>query len=201
MDEFLKDLVAEPTSPLGDHLNDSEFTEYVLEMLPPGEVERVDGHLASCPECAIEMERLIEESSAWSGPEGEQRLEALRERVLEAARSSPGPADIILMPRAVYEPARAAAKIPAESWVDGQSEDGALSWSIEEDEAGNLDIDLSSFVLEDGARLRFRVGAWSREVVLRQLKPGEVAGLIKITRQERDSMAKDQPLQVEVVDR
>jgi anti-sigma factor RsiW len=200
LDRFLEDLVAGPGSPLGDHLTDSEFVEYSLEQLADHEVERIDRHLASCPDCAGELERLIEESRAWTGPEGENRLERLREKVLDAAmpiEPQELPA-IVLMPRAAYQPARAAART-AEPWSLGRSPDGVLSWSIAEDKAGNLTIEVSSFVLEHGSRLRFQVGSWSKEVELHTVEPGQVAGRIEIARTERDSLPADQPLQVENV--
>ena len=58
INDFLEDLSALPDSPEGDHLDDSEFAGYSLELLPREETDRVNRHLASCPECLAEMGRL-----------------------------------------------------------------------------------------------------------------------------------------------
>lgn len=79
-----------PKQPIGEHLSDDEFVGYAAEALTDEETQRVDIHLGSCPDCAKQMEKLLEISLAWHGEQGKQRLAALRERVL-AAMGAPQP--------------------------------------------------------------------------------------------------------------
>jgi hypothetical protein len=55
---LLDDLRQVSDSPEGVHLDDSEFAGYSLGLLHREETDRVDRHLASCPDCLDEMERL-----------------------------------------------------------------------------------------------------------------------------------------------
>jgi lysine 2,3-aminomutase len=52
-------LNAVPEEPLGDHLSDEQLEEYSREQLPAQVVEQMDQHLASCDECAENLEWLL----------------------------------------------------------------------------------------------------------------------------------------------
>ena len=54
-----------PREPLGAHLNDEESAGYASEVLSDADVERVEMHLAACPKCCAEVERLLEAAEAW----------------------------------------------------------------------------------------------------------------------------------------
>jgi hypothetical protein len=81
--KLITEVRALPSTPIGDHLSDDEFIGYTMETLEPQQMERIDAHLASCPECATEMERLVEASEVWRGEKGEQRLAELWARTIE----------------------------------------------------------------------------------------------------------------------
>lgn len=70
LNKLITEIRALPRKPVGDHLSDDEFIGYTLETLDPQHFERVDGHLASCPECTTEMKRLIEASEEWRYQQG-----------------------------------------------------------------------------------------------------------------------------------
>ncbi len=80
-DELMADLKAAAGTG-GEHLSDDDFVGYSMQTLTPAEVARVDEHLTSCAECTRGIERMVAASQAWRGREGEQRLEALRRRIL-----------------------------------------------------------------------------------------------------------------------
>lgn len=85
VNKLLADLRALPDTPVGAHLSDDEFIGYTMEAFEPPEIKRLDTHLASCPECATEMERLVEAAEGWD----EERLAHLRERALTPLRGVP----------------------------------------------------------------------------------------------------------------
>lgn len=89
LDRLIADIRALPSEPVGEHLMDDEFIDYTMEALAPPEFARLDTHLASCPECAAEMERLMEASEVWRGAQGGQRLARLRERALATVQAVP----------------------------------------------------------------------------------------------------------------
>lgn len=87
VDRLIEGLRNLPSKPVGDHLRelpDDQVVDYMMETLASEDVDRIDIHLASCPECNEEMLWLLEESQAWRGTRGEQRLTAFRERVRKA---------------------------------------------------------------------------------------------------------------------
>jgi anti-sigma factor RsiW len=89
VDELMALFRAVPAEPVGDHLSDEEFIGYAMETLTTKEVQRVDEHLASCPDCAAEMEPLVAASEVWRGEPGKQRLAALRERLQPVTPPAP----------------------------------------------------------------------------------------------------------------
>ena len=82
---LVADLRALPGEPVGEHLSDEEFVGYTMEALQPPAIGRLDTHLASCPECATEMERLVEAAQGWD----EERLAHLREHAHTTLRDVP----------------------------------------------------------------------------------------------------------------
>ncbi len=77
-----------PTEPIGDHPTDDDFIGYTMETLTAEEAQLVDAHLASCSDCAIEMEQMLEGTEVWRGEQGKQRFAALRERLLKSLSES-----------------------------------------------------------------------------------------------------------------
>jgi hypothetical protein len=69
-----------PDEPVGEHLSDDEFISYVMQELPDPDLERIDEHLDSCPECTAEMERLLEIYELWRKDPDRQRLLALKQQ-------------------------------------------------------------------------------------------------------------------------
>lgn len=65
VNKLIADLRALPDTPIGAHLSDDEFIGYTMEALEPRGIERLDTHLASCPDCAAEMERLVDAAEVW----------------------------------------------------------------------------------------------------------------------------------------
>lgn len=212
LDTFIRDIRAIAAEPTGDHLSDDQFISYSMEMLTARQVEQVDAHLASCSDCAIEMERLLEASEAWRGEEGEQRLAQLRLRVQTQLPPSMQPSASLtsklwprladLLRRVVLLPdmslnAPALTAQAATPWDDGQTEDGTLRWRIVKDEEGNLTVRFASHVLGEGMRLRLYAGDWHRDIVLGKVAPDQVGAETVITREERQRMPDSVELRVE----
>lgn len=63
-----------------EHLSEEDFVDYTMELLQQPELQRVNDHLASCPKCFEEMERMLENSAVWFGEQGRERLGELRRR-------------------------------------------------------------------------------------------------------------------------
>lgn len=198
-EEVLAFLRTTPAHPVGDHLSDDDFVGYVTDGLPAEEGERVDTHLASCVECATEMERLLEASEVWRGEEEqEDRFEALRRHISGAAtlweRLTASLRDFVLSRNVAFAGARAATP----RIEDGQTEDGSLRWRIVEDEEGNLTVRFGSHVLAwEGLRLRLRVGDWYRDLALAKAAPDQVGAETVISRAERVQFPVDAVLGVE----
>jgi hypothetical protein len=83
-EQVLRALYPLPSESAGPHLGEDDFLGFALGEVPPEEVARIEKHLAGCPTCTAEMERLVEAAGHWSGPAGEERLAALRRRTLPA---------------------------------------------------------------------------------------------------------------------
>lgn len=100
LDKLIAEIRALPGKPVGDHLfSDDEFISYAMETLEPQQIERIDAHLASCPECATEMERLVEAAEVWRGEQGEQRLAALWARARGDGYASPSTTEAYSSPQ------------------------------------------------------------------------------------------------------
>jgi hypothetical protein len=184
---LVEDLRTLPSAPEGDHLTDEELAGYVLELLPPDDVARLDRHLASCFDCAAGAERLTTGAVAWSGVEGDRHLAAMRERHLgESAEST----NVLQIPELARRRARAAAKTEAEFWHEGRW--GALAWSSYEDGEGNLTLYFSSRELRAGTQVRLQMGdRWHKDFVLNDVPMGhgdEVEAEILLTAQEREAI-------------
>jgi hypothetical protein len=82
VNQYIRELLAIPDKPVGNHLTEDEAINYSMESLSDEEEKRVDTHLSSCLNCAAEMEQFITESAVWDGPEGAKRLENLRDIIL-----------------------------------------------------------------------------------------------------------------------
>ena len=90
LNRILSELRKLPNSPCGEHLSEGDFIGYAMGWLEPQRVARLDPHLASCPDCACELEQLMEPSAFWTSAEARQRVEALQEAVLAAAVETTG---------------------------------------------------------------------------------------------------------------
>lgn len=193
LDRLIADIRALPSEPVGDHLTDDQLISYAMEALAPEEVEGLDAHLASCPDCTSEMERLLDTSEAWRGEQGEQRLVRLQERVLVALTGvQPEPSLLerlgaqlasVLLPVVRLQPAGVHAATSIEP-IDGQTEANLFHWYTVADEAGNVTVRFSSYELAlEGVKLRLIAENWQRDVVLVK-KPDYVGAEIVIPRNE-----------------
>lgn len=79
----LPDLLQPPT---GDHLDEELRIGYVMETLTRAETNLADNHLSRCEKCTIEIEHLLEVTTAWEGEMGEQKLEILRQQILQRVK-------------------------------------------------------------------------------------------------------------------
>lgn len=64
------------------HLSDEDFAAYASGLLTEEEKDAIDRHLVICEACLEEMENWMEAVAEWSTPEGERRLEMLRNLLL-----------------------------------------------------------------------------------------------------------------------
>jgi cell division protein FtsA len=90
-----------PPEQAGKHLSDGEFIGYLM----------VSEHLASCPQCNEEMNRLAEAAEAWRTPQTEERRLALLLQIKEAVSHAepegeqfPRPVPVPENEPATYEP-------------------------------------------------------------------------------------------------
>lgn len=83
--ELMARLRAVPAEPGDACLSDDACIGYVMGTASHEEVGQIEAHLASCPDCAREVEHLREGAAAWRGEQGQQRLARVRARVLPAA--------------------------------------------------------------------------------------------------------------------
>jgi anti-sigma factor RsiW len=206
LNSLIGDVRAVPAEPVGYHLSDDQFIDYAAETLTPEEVQQTDQHLASCPDCAEEMERFVAASEVWRGEPGKQRLAALRERL----QPVPPPA------LALYERFSEALQQAQESWQalfpkkpaneelarlplaaatfdeerreiwNWQSEDGSLRGHAVLAGNGDLTFRFESKELNlDGRRFHLRLGSLPREMVWQRVSETEVGAKIVIPRSER----------------
>lgn len=212
VDELMALFRTLPAEPVGEHLSVDEFTGYAMGKLLTAEVQRLDEHLASCPNCATEMERLLEASEAWRGEQGKQRLAALRERLIGQL---PTPDQPSLRKRLAQRLQEA-----MENWQDTFSrrelawaaatddEDGREIWNWQSDDGrlrghavleknGNLTYRFVSGELElQGARFYLCLGALRREVVLRRVSETEVGARVVVPAHARPADPADFSLEV-----
>ena len=66
LDRLLEAVRTLPEAPVGEHLSDDQFILYSMSTLSPEATSIVDQHLASCSDCATEMQRLLEASESWN---------------------------------------------------------------------------------------------------------------------------------------
>jgi hypothetical protein len=225
LNQLIADVRTVPAEPVGDHLSDDLFIGYATETLTMEEVQQIDQHLASCPDCTAEMEPLVAASEVWRGEPGKQRLAALRERLQEHLRpvTLPGPplrerlADW-LRPmneslQALFErkPAKRAneelAEWPLAAATYGdreiwkwQSEDGILRGHAVLEANGDLTFRFASKDLRlEGSRFYLRLGSLRREVVLQRVSETEVGDEVDVPRHERPSEAADILFAIEVM--
>src|SRR5436190_23091320 len=171
---LIADLHSQPAAPADNHLSDEDFVGYATETLAPEQIERLDSHLAACPECTTKVERLTESSKVWRGEPGQRRLAALR------ARESPtSPSlldqlgaflDSFWYQPALSGPATAIAQTAHSDTLELETPDGQLSLFIRETENGDLIMRLDSRALElEGVEIALSAGNWQRVIRLSQV--------------------------------
>ena len=202
----MEDIRTLPAEPVGEHLSDDEFISYSMEMLPEEEVERVDAHLASCPDCAEQMEQLLEASEAWSGEQGKQRFATLRQRVLESPKIElvGTPADILhSIPISAFE--KLAAKTSKTSYMtteevlEERRTKGGERRVIRKE--GYIIIRFASPDLKtEGQQIRVTVGDFQRESGLTKIAPDLVGAEIQITQEEWNAFPNHETLCFERID-
>jgi anti-sigma factor RsiW len=179
--------------PKGACLPDEVAIGYVLDTLTAAEQAQADDHLTRCAKCASEMAWLIEESSAWQGPEGERRLEEWRSRVGDALRARREPLQAVM--RNVELPAEVFRRTPRDP-----GEVGPIRYHGVEDQNRNLVLRFDSDRLDlAGWSVRLTAARFTRNVVLRQVGPEAIRAEMTITHAERIRWTAQTPLTIEVV--
>lgn len=205
---LLTDLHALPTQPIGDHLSDEACSRYAAETMTAAEIELADQHLATCPECATRLEKLLDAFQGWEGEQGTQRLADLRAKMLTPATPSP---DLLEELRAFFASffyplspapsliAHAASETPPP--LDFESEDRA--WGIFVTEAKNGEVivrlDASTFELE-GREISVSAGNWERRAVLSKTPEGDALGVeVRLSVQEREALPPNAVLYIRLI--
>jgi hypothetical protein len=67
-----------PHEPPGTHLTDEESAGYASAVLSDADVQRVEMHLALCPECCAEVEHLLEAAETWRDLDIKETIAALQ---------------------------------------------------------------------------------------------------------------------------
>ncbi len=78
--DLLAGLRLSPLERVGDHLTAEEFVGFML----------VEEHIATCPNCAEEVEQLTEAAEVWRTPEADSRRLELRDRIKESLAAQHG---------------------------------------------------------------------------------------------------------------
>ncbi|MCH8294164.1 hypothetical protein IH992_24040 [Candidatus Poribacteria bacterium] len=142
INKLMTDLRAVPDETVGEHLAEDQFVDYTMEVLPPAEVNRLDGHLMSCEACRTEVARLIEGDQVWRTEAGIKRLDALTARWLEGPTMSPDPpwweylANFLAQINAAWKLTFQTERLAAADSTDAPGNQ-VLEWRSE-DEGGNL---------------------------------------------------------------
>jgi hypothetical protein len=177
LDRVIEDVRALPDEPIGDHLTDDDFIGYDMGTLTAEEVKQVDAHLASCSDCAMEMERLMEAWQVWRGEQGKQRLAALRKRLL-ASTDEPAPSWWDRLMEFLREPfvyRRLAVEFATSSPILWEAPDGVFARVIKKDREGDRDVLRVSYYSREmeceGAVIRMYAGEkhWDAPFALRPL--------------------------------
>jgi hypothetical protein len=218
-DELVSLLRGASVAPINTHLSDDEFVAYTTEMTTPEEMRHIDEHLASCPECLEEMERLLTGARGWRGERGKQRLAALRERrekqwtvsATAPSRSLPSSDERrVIELRHVkarwqalvtQEPDRLAAANDEDgreilAW---ESSDEVLSGHVVLENNGDLTFRFSAKGLSQiGKHVILRLGSFQHEEPLQQVSKTRVGAEIVIPWQRRPVDLQD--LDIEIVE-
>jgi hypothetical protein len=195
LDRLIADIKRDSSLDRPGHLTDEEFALHAANEASTEARARIEGHLARCEECALELEEWRRRLEEWLGDDGAKRLDAFEKRLLAAiaranssiAEERPGTSVFDL---AAYREKRArlaiivgqdlgplphwsreaAATIPQES----ATADGRLSWQLRAVKDGSVSVAFSSRKLPAGTRIYlFRVGTAPPEILVREttLKP------------------------------
>lgn len=211
-ERLLTDLHAlTPPPTTGDHLSDEAFVNYITETMTAEDLERADQHLATCPECSTQMEKLLTASQAWEGEQGTQHLAELRAQIL-APPSTPHPPDLLEELRTFFASfsyrlapapslvARAATELPPP--LDFESRDRRLDLFVTETENGDVTLRFDASALElEGWEISVYAGKWERRAILSKAPEGDYVGAeVKLTIQEREALPPDTFLYVRLLD-
>lgn len=180
LDEVMDLLRQTPTEPVGNHLTAAEFEGYGMKSLSVRDLERIDAHLVSCPECAEKMEHQL-----------------VRQMLL--GRLTDMLHGLVVWPNPALSPKRLEGA--SQPWTDGQTRDGTLRWRVVEDKNLNAAIRFGSNAVElAGTRLRLTAGSWQRQVTLSKEdeESDQVLAEVTLTRKERLALAQDAELRVEL---
>jgi hypothetical protein len=217
-----------PRAPVGDHLSDDLFAAYESDRLRPDEIEWLDVHLESCPECAIEMERRLEEADEHAElidaftqmlQDDDQDIRLMAEEALDQVSPNTVSAVRALVERLrddedrgrilpIYHDWDGIVVVPgvdlpiaAEAlpeWRVGGTADDRLKSRYRENDAGDLEVYLASNdPSREGTVITLRAGPWVKEVVLRRVRPSQVAAEVVISRAERAALPPDTNLAVD----
>lgn len=186
------------------HLLDDDYINYALELMGDGKRQRIATHLASCAECASEMDAYIRETEAWRGEEGERNLNAFRQRLIsESAKASTRQSQKSItlfgqLSRLVEKltiPNPFANMSPQPQFrtlmpvLPYETEDGMLGVSFTEEKNGDLSIHIESSALElEGRRIIFKADTIEREAFLRRIDVDQIGAKVVLNRDERQSL-------------
>jgi len=198
MRQLIDDVTQVAQKVLGDHLTDEQFVGMSMDPpeLEPETLAQVEQHLSSCSECSDRMEHLLTVSEAWRGPAGEKRLADVSQRIRDHfVAATPTVTDVVASAAARLAewlgqlPQRSAA-LGAAAGASFAAESRAKSehLSIDEDEAGDLHIRISSYDCSL-AGTRVVIEPFGRALTLEQLMPDQVGGEALIPSSARRELA------------
>ena len=160
------DLHAIPDAPVGPHLTLELYLGYAKASLAEPTIEELDRHVASCLDCATNLERWVTAVDLFG-----KLVQNVRAKLEFSSRPAP----------------QWAFGFCSKREVQIASPDRMVGLYMVENEGGDLELRLGSRYAEHAGRtLRLRVGEWHRDIRLQPVDDKEVGGKLIITREERE---------------
>jgi len=191
IDRILRDVSAVPTAPIGDHFSEEDMLAYALST---GDLERLDTHLASCPECARKMEQLLEAAEATLASVSFERPVGV---VAEGpASTAMTPAELIQAFTEFLTDKLRLPRLATGVQFKGtgkprlaESADRLFAACVVEEANGDLTVRFDARATElEGLSIVLEAGKWRQVVPLRKVASRETGAELLIRRQERLSL-------------